>query len=339
MHFQISPHEETKLVCCTRGAIYDVVLDLRQSSSTFRSWQAVELSAENSWGLYIPAGVAHGFQTLVDDTEVLYQISARYHPESARGVRWDDPGFGIHWPNCETRIVSERDRGFGAFASSWMEPLSEMIFWGATGQAKVLRDAVGQARRLVALFDNNALVASPFSDVPLYHGMAGFERWVATRSDTARVGFFVAIGGDGGNERLRLQELLGGRGLDPLVAIHPKAWVADGVSIGEGSQVLAGAIVCVGSRIGRACIVNTAASIDHECVIADGVHIGPGAHVAGCVEVARCATIYTGATIGPRVRIGEHAIVGAGAVVLSDVPPNTLVVGNPARAIRSVHYV
>lgn len=116
MHYQIAPNAETKLVRCIRGAIYDVVLDLRPSSPTFRAWQAVEISAQNGRAVYIPEGVAHGFQTLVDDTEVLYQISTTYHPGSSRGVRWDDPAFGIQWPAATMRIISDRDREFEAFS-------------------------------------------------------------------------------------------------------------------------------------------------------------------------------------------------------------------------------
>ena len=109
MHYQAKPHEETKVVRCTRGAIYDVILDLRPESPTFRKWIAVELSADNRRMLYIPAGLAHGFQSLTDDAEVFYQISTPYHPESARGVRWDDPAFGIEWLVTE-RIISDKDR-------------------------------------------------------------------------------------------------------------------------------------------------------------------------------------------------------------------------------------
>lgn len=116
MHFNAKPHEETKVVRCTFGKIYDVILDLRPESSTFRRWIAVELSAENRRMLYIPPGVAHGFQTLVDDTEIFYQISGFYHPESARGVRWDDPTFGIAWPPAE-RVISEKDRRYPDFGS------------------------------------------------------------------------------------------------------------------------------------------------------------------------------------------------------------------------------
>ena len=116
MHYQAKPHEETKVVRCTRGAIYDVIVDLRPESSTFRKWIAVELSADSRRMLYIPAGFAHGFQSLTDDTEVFYQISAPYHPESARGIRWDDPAFGIEWPVAE-RVISDKDRQYPDFAA------------------------------------------------------------------------------------------------------------------------------------------------------------------------------------------------------------------------------
>lgn len=111
MHYQVEPHAEAKLVRCTRGAIYDVIIDLRPDSPTFTKWAAAELTAENMTMLYIPEGFAHGFQTLEDDSEVFYQMSEFYHPECARGVRWDDPAFGIVWPNKHP-IMSLRDRTF-----------------------------------------------------------------------------------------------------------------------------------------------------------------------------------------------------------------------------------
>ncbi|MBM4423651.1 MAG: dTDP-4-dehydrorhamnose 3,5-epimerase [Chloroflexi bacterium] len=114
MHYQIAPYEEAKLVRCTRGAIYDVVIDLRPDSETFKHWLAVELTAENRRALYIPESFAHGFQTLVDNTEVFYQMSEFYHPEAARGVRWDDPAFGIVWPEAE-RDISDKDRRWPLF--------------------------------------------------------------------------------------------------------------------------------------------------------------------------------------------------------------------------------
>ena len=112
MHYQIAPHEETKVVRCTAGAVFDVMLDMRPASPTFRQWQGVELTAANGLALYIPAGVAHGFQTLVDATEVFYMISTRYEPSAARGIRWDDPAFAIAWPPVAERTISERDRAF-----------------------------------------------------------------------------------------------------------------------------------------------------------------------------------------------------------------------------------
>lgn len=109
MHYQIAPNEETKLVRCTAGVIYDVIVDLRRDSPTWARWFGVELTAQNRLMVYVPEGFAHGFQTLTDQTEVLYQVSAYYHPESARGVRWDDPAFGIEWP-IAISVMSERDR-------------------------------------------------------------------------------------------------------------------------------------------------------------------------------------------------------------------------------------
>ena len=109
LHFQAPPHAEAKLVRCTQGAIFDVAVDLRPQSARRGAWQAAELSARNGRMLYIPAGCAHGFQTLADDSEVFYQITPRWRPEAASGIRWDDPAIGIDWPIPEP-ILSERDR-------------------------------------------------------------------------------------------------------------------------------------------------------------------------------------------------------------------------------------
>jgi len=112
MHYQVAPHEEAKVVRCTRGALYDVIVDIRPGSDTFKGWVAVELSADNYRMLYVPEGFAHGFQTLEDNTDVFYQMSEFYHPECARGVRWDDPAFAIDWPTTDTRIVSAKDSSY-----------------------------------------------------------------------------------------------------------------------------------------------------------------------------------------------------------------------------------
>ncbi len=115
MHFQVFPHAEDKLVRCTRGAIWDVIVDLRPESQGYRKWFGIELSAETRRAVYVPKGFAHGFQTLTEDAEVLYMMAEFYYPESASGVRWDDPAFGIEWPIANP-AMSDRDRSFPLFA-------------------------------------------------------------------------------------------------------------------------------------------------------------------------------------------------------------------------------
>lgn len=111
LHYQESPYQEVKVVRCTRGAVYDVVVDLRRQSPTFKRWIAIVLSAANRDMIYVPEGCGHGFLTLENESEVFYQMSECYHPESARGVRWNDPAFGIAWP-CEVEMISDRDRSY-----------------------------------------------------------------------------------------------------------------------------------------------------------------------------------------------------------------------------------
>jgi dTDP-4-dehydrorhamnose 3,5-epimerase len=115
MHFQAAPCGEGKLVRSVRGAIHDVLIDLRRCSSTYREWTAFELSAETGRALYIPPGFAHGFQTLTDDADVFYQMTEFYEPQLSRGVRWNDPAFNISWP-IEMPILSERDASFADFS-------------------------------------------------------------------------------------------------------------------------------------------------------------------------------------------------------------------------------
>jgi dTDP-4-dehydrorhamnose 3,5-epimerase len=114
MHYQAEPFAEAKVVRCIAGSIFDVLIDLRPESPTFREWMGVTLTAANRYMLYIPEGCAHGFLTLEDQTEVLYQMSEFYQAESARGVRWDDPAFGVRWP-AMPELMSERDRTYPDF--------------------------------------------------------------------------------------------------------------------------------------------------------------------------------------------------------------------------------
>ena len=115
MHFQRAPHEEAKLIRCTRGSLFDAIVDLRPDSPAFKRWTGVELSAENRRALYVPEGCAHGYQTLEDGTESLYLVSEFYAPESEGGVRWKDPAFGIEWPHADTQTISPKDAAWPDF--------------------------------------------------------------------------------------------------------------------------------------------------------------------------------------------------------------------------------
>jgi sugar O-acyltransferase (sialic acid O-acetyltransferase NeuD family) len=210
-----------------------------------------------------------------------------------------------------------------------------VIFWGGTGQAKVMRPVIeAQGSKLVAVFDDTAGLAAPFPDVPLLHG-SEFDRWLAEHNGEP-IGFCVTIGNPHGRARLRIADRLSGVGLREMTAMHASAIIAKSAVIGPGAQIHAGAIIEVETVIGRQCIINTRASVDHECVIEDGVEIGPGATLAGSIHVGSGAWVAMGATVLPRIRIGADAIVGAGAVVTRDVPPATVVAGVPARHLRSI---
>ena len=116
LHYQVSPHEEVKLVRCVRGAIYDVIVDLQKGLPPYKQWLGVELTADNHKMLYVPEGFAHGYQTLTDNTEVCYEVSQFYSPEAELGVRWNDPAFGIEWPVTGTPIISAKDKSWPDFS-------------------------------------------------------------------------------------------------------------------------------------------------------------------------------------------------------------------------------
>jgi dTDP-4-dehydrorhamnose 3,5-epimerase len=118
MHYQASPHGQAKIVRCTRGSIYDVIIDLRGESATFKQWVGMELTARNNLMVYVPKDFAHGFQTLEDETDVFYNMSEIYSPKNARGVRWNDPAFDITWPEAAEIVINERDRTYPDFVQA-----------------------------------------------------------------------------------------------------------------------------------------------------------------------------------------------------------------------------
>lgn len=209
--------------------------------------------------------------------------------------------------------------------------MRKIIFWGATGQARVLHEAImGTDIKLAALVDNRQM-PSPIEGVELLWGESELDRWL--KIHPGEYHFAIAIGGGRGADRLDLLACLKGKGLKPLSIIHDHAFVAKNAVYGEGCQILAQAAVCANVKLGSGVIVNTSASVDHDSEISNGVHLGPGARLAGEVLVGARSFIGTGAVILPRIRIGADAIVGAGAVVVKDVASGATVVGNPARII------
>lgn len=208
-----------------------------------------------------------------------------------------------------------------------------VILWGGTGQAKVVRPIIEHfGAQVVAVFDDTPNLDPPFRDVELHLGWQGFENWIRGRA-RSKIGFCVAIGNPHGRVRVRFHERLMREGLSPVTIAHPSAVIAENAIIGDGCQLMAGAIVNPEARLGRQCIINTKASVDHECVLADGVEVAPGVTLCGLVQVGINGWICAGATVLPRIKIGADSIVGAGAVVIRNVPAGATIVGVPAARI------
>lgn len=208
------------------------------------------------------------------------------------------------------------------------------VLWGSAGHAKVLAEIIkNQGDKVVALFDNS-VVDPALPGVPIYYGAEGFFSWASAQDDLNDVSGLAAIGGALGRDRVAIHDLFRSKGLRIPVLSHPSAIISPTAQIGVGTQLLSLSIVAADSCIGEACIINHRASVDHECVLGNGVHLAPGATLCGCVKVGDYAFIGAGAVVLPRLFIGQDAVVGAGAVVIHDVPAGATVVGNPARVVK-----
>jgi sugar O-acyltransferase (sialic acid O-acetyltransferase NeuD family) len=213
------------------------------------------------------------------------------------------------------------------------KPPRNVILYGGTGQAKVVRPILEHwGARVVAVFDDTPDLPSPFPDVPIHRGWSALLEWAET-VDRTEHGFVVTIGNPHGNVRLRLHDQLTALGMQPVTIAHPAAFIEANARIGDGTQVMAGAVVGAEAIVGRQCIINTNATVDHESVLEDGVEIAPGATLCGLVRVGTAGWVCAGATVLPRIRIGSNAIVGAGAVVIRHVADGILVVGVPAKRV------
>lgn len=208
------------------------------------------------------------------------------------------------------------------------------VIWGCSGHAKVLASLIKSRNGQVVAFFDNREVPSILPGVPVYLGEAGFNNWAEKNGTRPDITGLVAIGGHRGTDRMNIQHIFRAAGLNLTPLIHPAAFVCDTATLGEGSQVLAQAIVAADSRLGDVCIINHKASVDHECILGHGVHLAPGATVCGCVTIGDNVMIGAGAVVLPWLKIGPDSIIGAGAVVTKDVPAGSVIVGNPGRPMK-----
>jgi sugar O-acyltransferase (sialic acid O-acetyltransferase NeuD family) len=206
--------------------------------------------------------------------------------------------------------------------------MREVILCGGTGQERVLNECLfGSDNKIVAVFDNTS-VPPPLPNVPPHVGERGFRSWSKTCQGDSDLHFLVAVGGP---DRLELYDWLVEEGLLALTVVHRVAHVVSDAAVGPGCQILAHATMCAQARLERSVIMNPTASVDHECRISAGAHIGPGVRLAGRVELAERAFIGAGAVVLPRLTVGRDAVVGGGAVVVADAPAGAVMMGVPAR--------
>lgn len=212
------------------------------------------------------------------------------------------------------------------------------IIWGATGHAKVAYEILtAEGAEVIHLFDNNSMVDSPLPGIPISHGPNGILSFLDSLNyshlNPSDIDCIAAIGGAHGEAREAMTLFMESYGFRPRSLIHKSAMISPNANIGKCVQLLAGSIISSFSSIGDYSIVNTGASVDHDCAIGRKCHLAPRAALAGEIVIEDNVFVGTNATILPRLRICSGSIVGAGAVVTKDVASGTVVVGNPARFI------
>ncbi|MFC1886115.1 acetyltransferase, partial [Thermodesulfobacteriota bacterium] len=209
----------------------------------------------------------------------------------------------------------------------------KLFLWGAIGQAKLLRPIIEHhGSKLLAVFEDRPHILSPFPDVPIYYGWDQFLRWL-DKQNKSEVAFCLGMGAPRGRERLALHEKLLQMDIPPATISHPSAVIAEDAVIGAGSQIMAGSIIGPAARLGKSCIINSRAGVDHDNVLGDGSEISPGATLCGVVTLGENVWVGAGATVLPGVSIGNDAVIGAGSLVNKDVPEKTTVVGVPAKPL------
>ena len=212
----------------------------------------------------------------------------------------------------------------------------KFILWGAQGHALVLAEIVQQrGGEVVALFDSAPTASTVLPGIEILGGLAAYQAWIQEQENVRSISAIAAIGGARGRDRREFLEIFRNSGLKTPALIHNRAVVSFSAKIGENSHILAGAVIAPMAEIGEVCIVNTNASVDHECVLAAGVQVAPGATLCGCVRVGENTLIGAGSVVLPRIRIGANVVVGAGSVVTRDIPDGAVVFGNPAKVIRA----
>lgn len=213
---------------------------------------------------------------------------------------------------------------------------NDFVIWGSSGHAKVLSSLINNIGSAVALLcDNDSRAQSVIPGVPIAFGKLGFEQWLKiNRSEYPELRGVVAVGGNLGNDRLKIASYLRQMGLITPSLIHPTAFVDKSATIGQSTQILANTTVAADAVISESCIINNGAIVEHESIVGPGSHLGPGSVLCGLVKVGYNVFVGAGAIVLPRISIGDNAIVGAGSVVTKPVLENQTVLGNPARVIR-----